>query len=318
MSSHSLIRPPALREGDCIGLAAPASPIKRELFFEGVEVLHSLGFRVHYTPRIFDAERYLAGSDIDRAAELHDFFINPDIKAIFCCRGGYGSQRLMPHLKPAIITAHPKIFLGYSDVTSLLLYLYSRSHLVTFHGPAVAGDLHRGIDDAVLRQLKGVLTGDKAAMQAPAHHPASLTVIRPGEAAGRLIGGCLSLFVCSIGTSFQPDLHDTILFLEDRNERYYAIDRMLTYLKLCGAFEGVRGVVFGCIDPMPADRDHPYDIVDVIADVLGELNIPILYGFPAGHCPQALTLPFGVEAAIRQNRLVLSASAVVQASNSIE
>ncbi|MDH3604923.1 MAG: LD-carboxypeptidase [Candidatus Tectomicrobia bacterium] len=315
MSPYSLIRPPALREGDCIGLAAPASPIKRELFFEGVEIIQSLGFRVHYTPRIFDVKRYLAGADSDRAAELHDLFINPDIQAIFCCRGGYGSQRLIAHLNPAIIIAHPKIFLGYSDLTSLLLYFYSRCRLVTFHGPAVAGDLHRGIEDAVLRQLKGVLTGDEAVMQAPDHHPASLTVIRPGEAAGRLIGGCLSLFVCSIGTPFQPDLHDTILFLEDRNERFYAIDRMLTYLKLCGAFEGVRGIVFGRIDPMPADRDHPYDVVDVIADVLSDLNIPILYGFPAGHCPQALTLPFGVEAAIRENRLVLSALAVVQSAN---
>ena len=311
MLPHLLIRPPALQEGDCIGLAAPASPIKRELFFEGVEILQALGFRVHYTPRIFNAKRYLAGSDIDRAAELHDFFINPDIKAIFCCRGGYGSQRLIPHLNPEIITAHPKIFLGYSDLTSLLLYFYSRCRLVTFHGPAVAGDLHRGIEDAVLRQLKGVLTGDEASMQAPSHHPALLTVIRPGEAVGRLIGGCLSLFVCSIGTPFQPDLQDTILFLEDRNERFYAIDRMLTYLKLCGAFEGVRGVVFGHIDPMPADRNQSYDVIDVIADVLGDLNIPILYGFPAGHCPQALTLPFGVEAAIRENRLVLSAPAVV-------
>ena len=318
VSPHSLIRPPALREGDCIGLAAPASPIKREPFFEGVEILQSLGFRVHYTPRIFDAKRYLAGSDSDRATELHDFFIHPDIKAIFCCRGGYGSQRLIPHLNPEIITAHPKIFLGYSDVTSLLLYFYSRCHLVTFHGPAVAGDLHRGTEDDVLRQLKGVLSGDEVAMQAPAHHPTSLTVIRPGEAAGRLIGGCLSLFVCSIGTPFQPDLYDTILFLEDRNERFYAIDRMLTYLKLCGTFAGVRGVIFGHIEPMSADRDHPYGVVDVIADVLGDLNIPILYGFPAGHGPQPLTLPFGVEAVIRENRLVLSASAVVPSSNEIE
>jgi muramoyltetrapeptide carboxypeptidase len=283
--------------------------------FEGVDILQSLGFRVHYTPRIFDAKRYLAGADTDRAAELHDLFLNPGIKAIFCCRGGYGSQRLIPHLNPEIITAHPKIFMGYSDMTSLLLYFYSRCRLVTLHGPAVAGDLQRGIEDAVLRQLKGVLTGDETAMQAPAHHPASLTVIRPGEATGRLIGGCLSLFVCSIGTSFQPDLHDTILFLEDRNERFYAIDRMLTYLKLCGTFEGVRGVIFGHIEPMPADRHHPYDVVDVIADVLGDLTIPILYGFPAGHCAQALTLPVGVEAAIRENRLVLSTSAVVPSSN---
>jgi muramoyltetrapeptide carboxypeptidase len=307
-----LTYPQALKPGDCIGLVAPASPVKREALLEGVAVLESLGFRVHYTPRIFDAERYLAGSDAARAQELHDMFADSDINAIFCGRGGYGSQRLIPYLDPDLIMAHPKIFLGYSDVTSLLLYFYQRCGLITLHGPVVAGDITRELAPEVASQLVGLVTGDAAAMQLP---PSELTIIHPGEATGRLIGGCLSLFVCAIGTPFQPEMHDTILFLEDRGERYYAIDRMLTYLKLAGVLEGVRGVVFGAIEPMAADRDRPYGVVEVIADVLGNLNIPVLYGLQAGHCPQSLTLPFGTRAAIRDHQLVLCEVPVATSSH---
>jgi muramoyltetrapeptide carboxypeptidase len=308
----AIIRPLALREGDCIGLAAPASPFHREAFAAGVEVLHDLGFRVHYSPRVFEAYRYLAGSDTARAAELQALFADPEIKAILCCRGGYGSQRLLPYLDPALIMANPKIFVGYSDLTSLLLYLYSRCRLVTFHGPVVAGDLRPGLEPAMLRQFKGILTGDDDAMQPPAPSLDSLTVLRPGEAEGPLLGGCLSLFVYSIGTPFQPETQGSILFLEDRGERLYAIDRMLTYLKLSGVLAGVRGLVFGNIEPVLNDRDQPYSLPDVILDVLSDVQIPILYGFPAGHCPQPLTLPFGVRAAIRDHRLILCESPVVQ------
>lgn len=311
MHPDAIMRPPALQEGDCIGLAAPASPFRREAFATGVEVLQGLGFRVHYTPHVFDRYRYLAGTDTTRAAELQALFANPEVKAIFCCRGGYGSQRLLPYLDPALITAHPKIFMGYSDLTSLLLYFYSQCRLVTFHGPVVTGDLRPDLEPAVLHQLKGVLTGDADAMQPPVYDSDTLTVLRPGEAQGRLLGGCLSLFVCTIGTPFQPETQGTILFLEERGERLYAIDRMLTFLKLANVLEGVRGLVFGAMETVAADRDLPYSMPEVILDVLGDLDIPILYGFPAGHCPQPLTLPFGVQAAIRQGRLVLCESPVV-------
>jgi muramoyltetrapeptide carboxypeptidase len=302
--------PPALQEGDCIGLAAPASPFDRQALLEGIAVLQGLGFRVHYTPRLFEKYRYLAGTDAARAAELNSLFANPDVHAIFCCRGGYGSQRLLPYLDAGMISAHPKIFVGSSDLTSLLLYLHSHCRLVTLHGPVVAGELRYGLIPAVQQQLKGVLTGDDAAMQPPVSHLDTLTVLRGGEAEGRLLGGCLSLFVCTIGTPFQPQTRDTILFLEDRGERFYAVDRMLTYLRLAGVFDGVRGVVFGPIEPVEADRHLPYGMPEVILDVLGDLAIPVLYGFPAGHCPQPLTLPFGVRAAIRQGRLVLCESPV--------
>jgi muramoyltetrapeptide carboxypeptidase len=306
-----MTRPPALQEGDCIGLAAPASPFDPQAFFAGIEVIQALGFRVHYTPRVFEKYRYLAGTDTARAAELNALFANPDIKAIFCCRGGYGAQRLLPYLDAATIHAHPKIFVGSSDLTSLLLYLSSRCRLLTFHGPVVAGELRHGLQPAVQRQLKGILGGDATAMQPPASRLETLTVLRAGEAEGRLLGGCLSLFVCAIGTAFQPQTRGTILFLEDRGERLYAVDRMLTYLRLAGVFEGVRGVVFGSIECVEADRHLPYGMPEVILDVLGDLRIPLLYGFPAGHCQQPLTLPFGVQAAIRQGCLVLCESPVV-------
>src|SRR5919197_1233547 len=167
MSFHPVVRPPALRTGDCIGLEAPASAFQEEELYGGVKVLQDLGFRVHYTPRLFEKHYYLAGSDTARAAELNALFADPAIKAIFCCRGGYGSQRLLPYLDTAVIKAHPKIFVGSSDLTSLLLYLYSQCQLVTLHGPVVAGNLP-GLEPGVLRQLKGLLTGDTVAMQPPA------------------------------------------------------------------------------------------------------------------------------------------------------
>lgn len=311
MPPDLVVRPPALREGDCIGLAAPASPFQLEEFHAGVKVLQDLGFHVHYTPRLFETYRYLAGSDAARAAELNTLFADPAIQAIFCCRGGYGSQRLLPCLDTAVIKANPKIFVGCSDITSLLLYLYSQCQLVTLHGPVVAGALP-GLEPGVLRQLKGLLTGDTVAMQPPAERLTGLTALRHGSAEGRLLGGCLSLMVCAVGTPFQPQTRDTIVFLEDRGERLYAIDRMLTYLKLAGVLQGVRGLVFGRMERVEADRHLPYGIEDIILDVLGDLGVPILYGFPADHGPQSLTLPFGVRVAIREGQLVLCESPVIR------
>lgn len=312
VSSSSITRPPALQEGDCIGLAAPASPFNRRALAIGVEVLQAWGYRTHYASRVFDKRRYLAGTDAARASELHALFADPDVKAIFCCRGGYGSQRLLPYLDADLIAAHPKIFVGYSDLTSLLLYLYRHCRLVTFHGPVVAGDLHHDLAPRVRRQLQGMLSGDLVAAQPPPALRKELIVLQAGEGEGRLLGGCLSLLVSAIGTPFQPDTHDTILFLEDRGERLYVIDRMLTHLRQSGMLDGVRGLVFSRIEPVAADRGLSYGVQDVILDVLGDLDIPLLYGFPAGHCDHPLTLPFGIRAAIRRGQLVLCESPVLR------
>ena len=312
MAALPVVRPAALREGDCIGLAAPASPFREEALYEGVAVLQDMGFRVRYGQRVFEKYRYLAGRDAERAGELQALFADPDVKAIFCCRGGYGSQRLLPLLNANAIRVNPKLFMGYSDLTSLLCYLDACCGLTTLHGPVVCGDLSHELGTAARRQLKGVLTGDMKAMQPPADCQEALTVLHAGDAEGRLLGGCLSVFACTIGTPFQPPTQGAILFLEDRGERLYAIDRLLTTLKLSGLLQGVRGLVFGCLERVGADADLPYDAKDVILDVLGDLDIPILYGFPSGHCRQPLTLPFGVAAAIRDGRLVLCESPVAR------
>src|SRR3989449_5656171 len=207
--------------------------------------------------------------------------------------------------------AHQTIFVGSSAPTTFLISLYSQCPIVSLHGPVVVGDLHSGLEPGMLRQLQGILTGDEAAMQPPAAYLNNLTVLRAGEAEGRLLSCCLSLLVCTVGTPFQPQTRGTLVFLEDRGERLYAIDRMLTYLKLAGVLQGVRGLVFGQIERVTADRHLSYGIEDIILDVLGDLEVPILYGFPAGHCAQPLTLPFGVQAAIRGGRLVLCESPVV-------
>ena len=175
------------------------------------------------TRRVCARHRYLAGDDAGRAAELHALFANPEVKAIFCCRGGYGSQRLLPYLDTALITTHPKIFMGSSDLTYLLLYLYSQCQLIAFHGPVVAGGLHRELTPAVQQQLKGILLGDMAAMQPPAAHLETLTVLHDGDAAGRLLGGgvCRLCVRWALGTPVT--FHDTIVFLEDRGERLSAL-----------------------------------------------------------------------------------------------
>ncbi len=310
MEVMPVVRPAALQEGDCIGLAAPASPFREAALHEGIEVLQEMGFRVRYEPRVFERYRYLAGRDVERAAELQTLFADPDIKAIFCCRGGYGSQRLLPFLDASAIRAHPKLFMGYSDLTSLLCYFDACCGLAALHGPVVCGDFRRDLSAAARRQLLGVLTGDMEAMQPPDACQEGLTVLQAGDAEGRLSGGCLSVFAGAIGTPFQPGTRGAILFLEDQRERLYAIDRLLTMLKLSGLLKGVRGLVFGRFERVEADAHLSYDAKDVIVDVLGELGIPILYGFPSGHCPQPLTLPFGVGAAIRGGRLVLCESPV--------
>ena len=312
MEPVPVVRPDALREGDCIGLAAPASPFQEAALHEGIEVLQNMGFRVRYEPRVFERFRYLAGHDAERAAELQTLFADPDIKAIFCCRGGYGSQRLLPFLDAGAIRANPKLFMGYSDLTSLLCYLGTCCGLATLHGPVVCGDLRRELGAAARRQLIGVLTGDLEAMQPPPACQEALTVLHAGDAEGRLLGGCLSVFACAIGTPFQPCTQDAILFLEDKGERLYAIDRLLTTLKLSGLLQGVRGLVFGHFERVEADAHLSYDAKDVILDVLDGLDVPVLYGFPSGHCSQPLILPFGVEAAIRDGRLILCESPVTR------
>jgi muramoyltetrapeptide carboxypeptidase len=290
----SRIKPPALRPGDLIGIVAPASNIKPDLLEAGRHELERLGFRTLYRPGITTAFRYFSGTVERRAGEFLEMVRNPKVRAIFCARGGYGSGRIIPYLEPELLLANPKIINGSSDITALLSFV-DRSGLVGFHGPMVATAIRQGEAGYNAELLLDLLRGDVVKFPM-----AGTSVLRPGSAEGRLIGGCLSLVVATLGTPYEIDTTDSILVLEDMDTKPYQIDRMLTQLKQAGKLSDVRGVVFGEMLNCMQNANQGYTLEEVILDVLDETTFPILYGFPTGHTagPNAI-VPFGVRARLK-------------------
>jgi muramoyltetrapeptide carboxypeptidase len=288
------IKPPALRPGDLIGIVAPASNIKPDLLDEGCRELERLGFRTLYRPGITTTFRYFSGTVERRAAEFLEMLRNPEVRAIFCARGGYGSGRIIPYLEPELLQANPKIINGSSDITALLSLL-DRSGLVGFHGPMVATAIRQGEAGYNRGLLLDLLKGEVVRFPM-----AGTSVLRPGSAEGRLIGGCLTLVVATLGTAYEMDTTDTILVLEDQDTKPYQVDRMLTQLKQAGKLDNVRGVVFGEMLNCMQNANQGYTLQEVILDVLGETTFPILYGFPTGHTAGSNSIvPFGVRARLK-------------------
>jgi muramoyltetrapeptide carboxypeptidase len=286
-----IIRPASLRPGDKIALVAPASSFSREAFLAGCDRLRQMGFEPVYSQNIFDRDIYFAGTVERRAHEFQEFWRREDIAALICVRGGYGSNYLVEKLDYDMIAAHPKILLGSSDITSLLTAIHDRTGLIGFHGPMVAKDIAGGtFDEASWR----------SALQGASNWtvPSSgIEVLRTGKAAGRLYGGCLSIMVASLGTPFEIQTEDTILFIEDIAEKPFRIDRMLMQLQLAGKLDSVRGVVFGEMLDCAPPKGETYTLQQVIMRVLAPYNVPIVYGLKSGHVTSGnITLPIGVQA----------------------
>jgi muramoyltetrapeptide carboxypeptidase len=292
---HVPIMPPLLSPGDCVGIAAPASHIPRgneEFLLRGAERVREMGFAVRYSPSLLKRKHlYLAGTDEERAQELMDMFLDPEIKAILCARGGYGTQRIIPYLDADQIRDHPKPLIGCSDITVLLIYLLQRSFVIPFHGPNVATRQFVNGDAEMALALKGALTAPLSSAEI------TCSVLREGEAQGELIGGCLSCLVTTLGTPYEPDLQGKVLFVEDVDEPPYRIDRMLTHLKSTGKLQGVQGVVFGQMSGCDTEKGL---LKEVILDVLKEIEGPVLFGFPSGHGARNLTIPLGVPVKIHE------------------
>ena len=296
ITAGSRIKPAALHPGDTVGIIAPASSFDREAFQAGCRELERMGYRPFYFESIFERDLYFAGSAERRAQELHEMFGRQEVSAILCARGGYGANYLLPHLDLDLIRRHPKIFAGYSDVTSLLTYVSDTAGLVTFHAPMVAKDFAHpnGIDStswnaALTNNALWTIRGESG-----------MSGLADGEAEGPLYGGCLSILVASLGTPYEIRTEGTILFLEDVATKPYQVDRMLMQLKLAGKLAGVRGIVFGqmldCIQP--AGRDCP--LPQVVTRVLRGSNVPIAYGLRSGHVTASnITLPIGVRARLQ-------------------
>lgn len=286
-------KPPALRRGDKVGIIAPASNIKPELLETGCDGLRAAGYEPFYFDSIVDRDLYFAGSVERRARELEEMFVRDDIHAIVCARGGYGANHLLGTLDLAKIAAHPKIFVGYSDLTTLLTWFADRVPMAVFHGPMVTKDfaVADGVDFDSWRHALG---GDAEWEVGPASGASPLVA---GAAEGILYGGCLSLLVAALGTPYDIHTEGTILFLEDVAAKPFQVDRMLMQLKLAGKLRGVRGIIFGEMMDCRQSADQDYMLEEVVLRVIGDLRIPVAFGLRSGHVSRAnITLPFGVRA----------------------
>ncbi len=300
MSSSTVprVKPPALRPGDTVGIVAPASNIKPGDLEAGCEGLRRAGYRPFYFDTIFEQELYFAGSPRRRARELEDMFAREDVRAIVCARGGYGSNYLLQAVDWRKIKANRKIFVGYSDLTTLLTYLTDSLGFVTFHGPMVAKDwAHEGGVD--LPSWLAALS-DVAAWEPNLGAGSGAIGLLDGEAEGILYGGCLSILVASLGTPYEIKTEGTILFLEDVGTKPYQIDRMLMQLKLSGKLDGVRGIVFGEMPGCLQTPNQGYTLEQVILRIVHGLGIPVAFGVRSGHVTAGnITLPIGVRAELK-------------------
>lgn len=297
-SQRELIRPPRLKPGDKVGLVNPATAAFDTLSIDiAKEALGAMGLEPVLGPNYFARRGYFAGSDAERASDIMTFALDPEIKGLWA-RGGWGSARVLPYLDFDKIRANPKVFVGYSDSTALLSGIHRKSGLVVFHGPfprtIYTAERQReilfGAAAPLLKNLAEVSTGEAVQTK---HR---IRTLRPGKAAGRLLGGNLTVLTSIVGTPYLPDFEGAILFIEDVDEAVYRIDRMLTQLALSGALSKLSGFIFGrCTDCPPGNGHGSLTLEEVIQDHILPLGIPAFRGSMIGHMPDQFTLPLGVE-----------------------
>ncbi len=290
-----LLIPAKLEPGDTIGIAAPGSSFNLKEFKIGVSVLESMGFKTYCPEGIFNKNGYLAGGDESRAAVLNDLFADSRIKAIICARGGFGSMRILYLLDYDIICKNPKIFAGYSDATALLSFLYEKCRLVTLHGPMVT-TLSEASKQTRLAMFSTLTS--RSGFEIKLKKGVS---IKTGTTSGTLLGGNLATLCHLTGTSFLPSYRGHILFIEERGEALYRIDRMLTQMKLAGCFDGLAGLLLGSF----TDCGPAKEIYKVVAEVFGEMDIPVLAGFNGGHGKENIAIPFGIKTTLDAGRKII-------------
>ncbi|MBL7827156.1 MAG: LD-carboxypeptidase [Saprospiraceae bacterium] len=314
-SGPRLIRPKRLREGATIALIAPSSPPADEKITKALSNLKTLGFQVVEGKSLRVRTGFLAGADKDRLADLHDAFLDPAIDAVWCVRGGYGAGRLLPSLNYNLIKKHPKLLIGFSDITALHIAIHQRTGLITMHGPVGASEFV----PETLGHLKTMI------MDGTSFHPIQAIpdntqgaefqpyTIHPGEAEGVLTGGNLTLLAALTGTPFTPVFKNKVVFLEDVGEQPYRIDRMLTQLLQGTDLKEAAGIALGVFfDCAPKPDSFSFSLRETLEMNLSTLRMPVVYGMPFGHVTLNATLPYGVRAKLdtTNQRLTLLEAAV--------
>lgn len=291
-----IILPPRLKRGDRIGIIAPAGPVTPQELQPSLDLITSHGYIPELSSRIFETRDYLAGEDSDRLASLHAMFSDDAIKAIICARGGYGTLRLLDRIDYSLILNNPKIIVGYSDITALLLAIYKNTGIVTFHGP-VAREMDKNNGKNLEAFLK-IASGDEALRLDLSEG----WTLNKGRATGILLGGNLSLICHLIGTPFLPSLKDIILFVEEKGEPLYRIDRMLTHLKLSRAIDDLAGLAVGSFE----DCGDVSEIENLLEDNFAGRGFPMISGLPVGHGSENITLPMGLRVELDTGVKVIS------------
>ena len=321
--SKALIKPSALKNDDTIGLIAPASPLieSQRTLIEAVEKIEALGFQVTLGKNIQSKKGYLAGTIVERVADIHAMFSDPEIKAIMAIRGGYGSAQLLPHLDYKRIQNNPKILIGYSDITALLNGIHRMTGLVTFHGPVAIStftDFTKKYFYRVLGETQAIGEIEDAPFEDNLQTSNRIWAFRKGIGEGKLIGGNLTLLQASLGTPYEIDTKDSLLFFEEVDEAPYDLDRILNQFKQAGKFNHCRGVLFDKLTSIkPYSRapgfNNSLSVEEVIADIFDEYDFPVCVGFSLGHIKDKPTLPLGIRARLDadKGRLILLEAAVI-------
>jgi len=299
------LKPERLCFGDTVGLVAPASPPPDPKAIDlAAEALERYGFKPKPAKNVRARHGFLAGADRARAEDLMSMFADKKVKAIVCIRGGYGSSRILDRLDYKIIRRNPKIFAGYSDITALHLALLKKAGLISFHAPMWNGALaDPKVPDFTRKSfLRTVMEASPSGSICAGCAGKSVSVLRGGSAAGRLVGGNLSMICASLGTPFAPSFKGKILFLEDVNEQPYRVDRLLTQLWNAGVFSQVAGVIVGDVSkggpmsPLNPGGEYQQSVADVIKERLSGLRVPVVTALPFGHVDLNATIPVGVRA----------------------
>lgn len=298
-----LVKPKVLKIGDTIGVISPASPsYKNSEVVRGVETLKKWGFKVHLSKNLNKSKGFIAGTDKERAEDFNEMFGRKDIDAVFVTQGGYGSARMLKYIDFEIVKDNPKIFIGFSDITSLHLAIFKKTGLVTFHGPGMSRYNPEDLSDYTKNQLFKALTSvEPIGDILLADEKKWINIINPGKCEAPLIGGNLTLICSTLGTPNEIDTNGKIFFIEELETEPWIIDHMLTHLANAGKFDNVAGIVVGeCINCKPNLHNPGYyvdiSLEDILYEFIKPLKVPSIHGLPIGHTKDMATLPIGVMA----------------------
>ncbi len=315
--SQTRILPNRLNEGDLIGLVTPGGTITKEQLLETIEKLNGFGFLTYYKDSVLSKYGYFAGTDQERADELMHMFANKDVKAILCVRGGYGSIRILDLLDYDQIQQNPKALIGYSDITALLTSIYERTGLITFHGPVGISSFNK----FAWKSFERVLVNPRNNYKYPYEREANTTAnpeydiycINEGKAEGELLGGNISVLDSMIGSAYEPNFENKIVYLEEIDEQTYRVDKMLFHLLYATNLKKAAGIVMGVFNNCNINKEKPkLTLKEAIVDLLEPLNIPVSYGLSFGHIATMMTIPNGIMARMnaKKNTLKLLERAV--------